>query len=105
MTIATHLIKVKGIVKDGKKREKEIKEYVKDKISNEIENMFHPDLELFRVDEDGTTEVWVYIGGLSGSIDFAIDQWLKDHIKEEGIEVKDFKIEELPGEKFFVVLR
>jgi len=103
MAIATHLIKVKGTVIDGKKREKEIKDYVLEKINNEIEGMFHADLELFHIDDDDTTEVWVYVSGLSGSIDYTVEQWLKNHIKEEGIEVKDFDIEELPNEKFFVV--
>lgn len=103
MVIATHLIKVKGIVRDEKKREKEIKAYVLEKINNEIEGMFHADLELFHIDDDGTTDVWVYASGLRGSIDYTVERWLKNHIKEEGIDVKDFEIEELPNEKFFVM--
>lgn len=105
MAIATHLIKVKGTVKDGKKREKEIKDYVKDKIDNEIDSMFHADLELFHIDEDGTADVWVYVGSLSGSIKYTVGVWLENHITEEGIEVKDFEIEELENERFFIKIK
>lgn len=102
MTIATHLIKIKGTVKDGKKREDEIKKYVKDKIHNEIDSIFHPDLELFRIDDDNNVDVWVYVCGLVGSIKYIVEKWLKNHITEEGIDVKNFDIEELKNEKFFV---
>ena len=102
MNVATHLIKIKGTVKDGKKRENEIKQYIKDKIYTEIDSIYHPDLELFHVDEDDTIEVWVYVSSF-GIMRRIIEQWLQDHIKEEGIEVKSLEIEKLPNEKFFVL--
>ena len=102
MNVATHLIKIKGNVKDGKKRENQLKDYVKEKIYTEIDSIHHPDLELFRIDEDGTIEVWVYVSGF-GTTKSIVEQWLQDHIKEEGIEVKQFEIEKLLNEKFFIL--
>ena len=106
MVVATHLIKIKGIFRDGKKREKEIKDYVLKKINNEIDSIFHPDLELFHVDDDSTTDIWVYVSSLSYDVnEDMVKKWLNDHIKEEGIEIKSFEIEKLPNEKFFVMTR
>ena len=102
MTIATHLIKIKGTVKDGKKKENQLKDYVKEKIYTEVDSIFHPDLELFRVDEHDTIEVWVYASG-PGVTKRIVEQWLQDHIKEEGIEIKSLEIEKLLNEKFFVL--
>ena len=102
MNIATHLIKIKGTVKDGKKKEQELKDYVKEKIYKEIDSIYHPDLELFSVNEDNTIEVWVYVSGF-GVTRQIVEQWLQDHIKEEGIDVKEFEIEKLLNEKFFVL--
>ena len=102
MNVATHLIKIKGIAKDGKKKENQLKDYVKDKIYTEIDSIYHPDLELFHVDEDGTIEVWAYVSGF-GVTKRIIEQWLQDHIKEEGIEIKSLEIEKLLNEKFFVL--
>lgn len=106
MTIATHLIKIKGIVKDDKK-ENEIRDYIREKINDEIERIYHPDLELFRINEDGTVEVWVYVSDLSTEkcMKRIVERWLKDHIKEEGIEIKNFEVEKLPNEKFFILIR
>ncbi len=92
MRIATHLIKIKGTF-DNKWKEKELRDYVKDKIK-EIESFYHTDLELFKVD-DNKIEVWVYIHALpSEAKRNIIDKWLKDHIKEEGITIIYFDIEE-----------
>lgn len=102
MAIATHIIKIKGKVEEGKKREEELKSYVLGKINSEIDSMFHPDLELFSVGEDGTTDVWVYVSN-SYVTDDIVDKWLKDHITEDGIEIKGFEIEKLPNEGFFVM--
>ena len=44
MNVATHLIKIKGITKDGKKKENQLKDYVKEKIHTEIDSLYHPDL-------------------------------------------------------------
>lgn len=104
MNVATHLIKVKGNIKDGKKRENELRDYVKEKIYTEIDSMYHPDLELFCVNEDDTIDVWVYVSSYSVTRP-VVEHWLKDHIKEEGIHVKEFEIEKLLNEKFFIVTR
>ena len=104
MAIVTHLIKIKGIVRDGKKREKEIKDYVLEKINSEIDDIFHSDLELFHVNDDGTTDVWVYVSALSYDVnEDIVKKWLNNHIKGDGIELKSFEIEKLPNEKFFIV--
>ena len=102
MNVATHIIKIKGSIKDGKKKEKELKDYVKDKIYTEIDSIYHADLELFRADEDDTVEVWVYVSSFCVTRDI-VDQWLKDHIKEEGTEITSIEIEKLLNEKFFVL--
>lgn len=102
MNIATHLIKIKGTVKDGKNREKELRDYVKEKIYNEIDSTYHPDLERFYIGEDDTIEIWVYVSGFVATKKI-VGQWLQDHIEEEGIEVREFEIEKLENENVFVL--
>lgn len=95
MAFATHLIKVKGNFNVQKWTEEKLREYVNKKISKEIESFYHAELELFRI-QDNTVEVWVYIYALpSEATDKMIGEWIKNHIKEDGIEVKGFKTEEI----------
>jgi len=84
MHIATHIIKIKGKY-DGSWDEKKLRAYVDLKIKNEIEDVLHPDLELFEAKE-----------------------WIKDHIKEEGLSVTEFTVEMIfnmcsPNNKFGVI--
>lgn len=100
MTVATHLIKIKGtfdknIWGHGEKVLNEtLKEYIKTKIKNEIFSSYHADLELFKIDDD-KIEVWVYINSppLSTLKDM-IEKWIHDHINEEGIVATDIEVEE-----------
>jgi hypothetical protein len=91
MVIATHLIKVKGNFDPKKWTEKKLEKYVKQKIK-EIEPSFHADLELLQI-QGNNIEVWVYISALPSEVsDKIVDGWIKAHLKEEGIETKEFEI-------------
>ena len=93
MTVATHLIKVKGIFDDKKWTEKQLENFVNDKINNEIESIYHPDLELFQIN-DKIIEVWIYVHALLSEVsEEIIRRWIKDHIKEEGLTVENLAIE------------
>lgn len=96
MVIATHIIKIRGMFEENIwNDEKKIKEYVKNKIKNEIDDSFHADLELFNINGN-KIEVWVYISALSSEVtNDIIDKWIKDHIKDEGISVNDFEFEKI----------
>ena len=92
MVIATHLIKIKGDFDVQKWTEKKLEEYVKQKIK-EIDPSFHTDLELFQI-QDSNIEVWVYISAFPSEVsDKIVGDWIKAHLKEEGIETKEFEIE------------
>lgn len=96
MAIATHIIKIKGTF-DEKiyKQQKTLKDYVNNKIQNEIDSVLHADLELFKVDGNNI-EVWVYISAFPSEVTRdIIGKWIKDHIKEEGISVQNFEFEQL----------
>ena len=108
MSIATHLIKIRGTFDKDIWKEEELKDYVKSKIKNEIESVLHPDLELFKTDKS-IAEIWVYISALpSAATRDVIDKWLEDHITEHGLTVIDFEVEEMSclrnQENKFVVL-
>ncbi|MBU4338998.1 hypothetical protein KKD57_05600 [Patescibacteria group bacterium] len=91
MVIATHLIKIKGDFDVRKWTEKKLEEYVRQKIK-EIDSSFHTDLELFQI-QDNNIKVWVYISALPSEVsDKIVGDWIKTHLKEEGIETKEFKI-------------
>jgi len=93
MPIATHLIKVKGEM--GQWSDDDLKEYVDEKIVNEIDMSFHATLEKFEVN-DNHAEVWVYIHAFPSEISHdVIEKWLKDHIKEAGISLRGFEIVEV----------
>lgn len=103
MAIATHLIKIKGTFDNEKWTDEQLRNFVNDKIKGEIESMYHPDLELFHA-EDRSIEVWVYISDLTSSklLEKNVRDWLKNHIKEEGLTVDNVEIEK-SGNGFFVV--
>jgi hypothetical protein len=83
MPIAAHLIKVKGEI--GQWSDDDLKEYVDEKIVNEIDMSFHATLEKFEV-KGNHAEVWVYIHAFPSEISIEVmEKWLNDHIKESGI--------------------
>lgn len=91
MVFATHFIKVKGSFDQNKWTEKKLEKYVKQKIK-EIEPSFHTELELFQI-QDNNIEVWVYISALPSEInDKIVGDWIKAHLKEEGVETKEFEV-------------
>ncbi len=114
-TIATHLIKIKGTFDKkiwGYEKEilnEKLKEFVNKKIKEEIDDIYHTDLELFQIN-DNIIDVWVYIRAYPYNISKdIIEKWLKDHIKEEGITIIDFDYEERTNlrsseKDFFVVI-
>ena len=103
MAIATHIIKIKGTFDNKKWTEEQLRNFVDDKIKDEIESIYHPDLELFQV-KDRTIEVWAYIRDLSSLklLEENIRNWLKNHIKEEGLAIENVDIEK-SGNGFYVV--
>lgn len=104
MITATHLIKIKGTFDNNKWTEEQLKNYVSDKIKIDIDSFYHSDLELFQI-KDAHIEVWVYIHDLTLSqlLEENIKDWLKKHIKEEGLVVDSFEIEK-SGNGFSVIL-
>lgn len=104
MAVATHLIKIKGTFDDKKWTEEQLKNYVNDKTKGSIEIFYHPDLELFQV-KDMSIEVWIYISDLSSPklLEKIVGDWLKKHIKEDGLTVDSFEIEK-SGNGFSVLV-
>ena len=105
MSVATHIIKIKGEFDPGKWNEEKLKELVRTKIKKEIDKFYCTDLELFRIEEKEGKEiidVWVFIefvGGDISTIKTNVNKWLNDHLKEEkekGITIKDFEVKEVP---------
>ncbi len=95
MAIATHLIKIKGSLDIEKWTEEKIKKYIDKKIKDETESYYHASMELLRV-KDNDVEVWVYISALpSEATEDIIKKWLKDHIRKDGVTVKDFEVVEV----------
>lgn len=108
MNITTHLIKIKGKFDKSTLTEEDIEKYVRSKMCGDIKSFYHADLELFGIDDD-IINVWVFVSALSSEVTRdIIDKWLRNHIKEEGITITDFEIEErfnlLHPEKVFVTL-
>lgn len=103
MAIATHLIKIKGTFDDKKWTDEQLRNFVNGKIKYEIESIYHPDLELFRV-KDRSIEVWVYISDSAPLklLEETVRDWLKSHIKEKGLTVDNLEIEK-SGNDFYVV--
>jgi hypothetical protein len=91
MHIATHIIKIKGKY-DSSWDEKKLRAYVDLKIKNEIEEVLHPDLELFEA-KDGNIDIWIYITGYPSEATYkVVEEWIKDHITEEGLSVTEFTV-------------
>ena len=107
MHIATHIIKIKGRF-DSSWDEQKLRVYVDSKIKNEIEDVLHPSLELFKVN-DGSVDVWLFITALPSEATYkVVEKWIKDHIKEDGLSVTEFTIEMIfnmcsPDTKFTVL--
>lgn len=104
MPIATHLIEVQGTFDENWTEEK-LKEYVKRKFKTEIDGGWHPDLELFGIEQPNIIKIWVYVqeaaSGLANRK--VIEKWLKDHVKEEGLIVTNFEIKETKWKKGFIL--
>lgn len=95
MAIATHLVKIKGKANIFIWPEKKLRNYVDKKIKTEIELIFHPSLELFKLEEE-EIEIWVYVSALlSEATEDIVEKWLKDHIVEKGLKVENFEIEKI----------
>lgn len=103
MTIATNLIKIKGTFDSNKWTEEQLKNYANDKIKNDIDSFYHPGLELFQV-KDTSIEIWIYVSGLTSPelLEKNIRNWLKNHIKEDGLTVDSLGIEK-SGNGFYVL--
>ncbi len=103
MAVATHLIKIKGTFDDKKWTEEQLRNFVKHKIKCDIESIYHPDLELFQA-KDRSIEVWAYISDITPLelLEKNVRDWLKDHIKEEGITIDNFEIQK-SGNGFYVI--
>jgi hypothetical protein len=102
MVFATHLIKVKGIFDDNKWTEEQLRCLVCDKIKDDIESIYHPDLELFQI-KDRSIEVWAYISDFAPLelLEKNVRDWLKNHIKEDGLTVENIEIQK-SGNGFYV---
>jgi hypothetical protein len=100
MAVATHLIKIKGEIDESKWTEETLRNFVNNKIKDEIESIYHPDLELFQV-KDRTIEVWVYISDpVIKILGETVKNWL--NIKEDGLVIESLEIEK-SGNGFYVV--
>ncbi len=111
MSVATHLIKIKGSIDTEKWTGETLKKYVKKKITDEVEPSFHTSLELFRL-KDNDIEVWVYVSALPSEVkEDIVKEWMDNHIKEDGITTNDFEIINVANflnsdkKNFFVILR
>ena len=95
MTIATHVVKIKGTFDEKIWNEKKLEEYVDSKIENEIQESFNTDLELFNV-TDNKIEVWILISAFPSEVkEDIIGKWIQDHIVEEGLKIDDFEFRKL----------
>jgi len=92
MVIASHIIRVNGKFDKNIWNKELLKEYVKNKIL-ELEDVLHPDLELFSV-KDNKIDVWIYLSAFPSEVSQKIvDKWALDHITEEGLSVTSIGIE------------
>ena len=95
MAIATHLVKIKGSFDKGW-NEKKLRNYIDEKINEEILSYFHANLELFKIDKNNTIQVWVYLQAFPREVtEEIIRSWFSNHIKEKGIEIKSLEIKEM----------
>ncbi|MFO7966493.1 MAG: hypothetical protein R6U44_02720 [Archaeoglobaceae archaeon] len=95
MSLATHLIKVKGEFSSEWTEEK-LKEYIDRKINVEIDDYYSAQIELLDI-RDSTIEVWVFVSALMGTayLKEMVDKWLQGHVGDEGITVKSSEIVEI----------
>ena len=92
--IATHLIKIKGKIDVHIWTEEKLRNYVNSKIDDDVLSFYHTDLELFGI-ENEVINVWVFVSASPSNVSRnIIDKWLSDHIKEEGLTITSFEIEE-----------
>jgi len=116
MSVPTHLVKVYGTFDPEKWTEEMLKKYVGKKIEvketigfvtdfpsegkNEVVEdgiyiTFHPDLELFQI-EKNTIRVWVFVTGYPSEVtNEVVKKWLSNNIKDDGLKVESFEIEEM----------
>lgn len=95
MSVATHVVKIKGAFDEKIWDEKKIEDYVDYKIENEINETFNTDLELYNI-TGNNIEIWVFIFAYPSEVDNGIiDKWIKDHIKENGLKVDSFEFRKL----------
>lgn len=104
MAVATHLIKIKGTFDDKIWTDEKLRNFVNDKIKGDIESIYHTDLELFNT-EDRSIEVWVYISDFTPIelLEKNVRDWLKNHIKEDGLTIDNVEIEK-SGNGFYIVI-
>ncbi len=98
MVIATHIIKVRGSFNRNLWNQDTITKYVRKKIISNIDDIYHTNLELLKIDypneNNGKIEVWVYIHGYPSQVDKdLINVWLDKNIIEEGLIIEDFEFE------------
>ncbi len=103
MAIATHLIKIKGTFDNKKWTEEQLRNFVNNKIKDNIERIYHPDLELFQVN-DTSIEVWTYISDFAPLkfLEENVRKWLKNNITEDVFTIDNIEIEK-SGNNFYVV--
>ena len=95
MVIATHIIKINGKFDKNIWTKEKLEVYVRSKIECNIDKVYHTDLELFNVDNE-IINVWVFISTLLSEVNRDIvENWIKNHIIEEGITMTDFEIKEI----------
>jgi hypothetical protein len=95
MSVATHIVKIKGTFDEKIWDERKLEEYVDFKIENEINETFNTDLDLYDI-VGNHIEIWVLIFGYPSEVDdYAIDKWIRDHITEDGLKVDSFEFKKL----------
>ena len=94
-TIASHLIKVKGVFKyylsDWR-----IRTFIKRKIKKEIDSFYEAELELLRIRKE-ETEVWVLIAtvGSRKSIEEWSRGWLENHIDKRMADIVSLEVKSI----------
>jgi hypothetical protein len=95
MSIATHVIKIKGSFDKTLWKEKELEQYVVLKIENQIQESFNADLDLLEIKDD-KIEIWVLIFAYPSEVKKdIISKWICDNIIEKGLKVDNFTFEVL----------
>jgi len=102
MPFATHLIKVRGEF-SPEWTEERLEEYVNRKIKEEIDDYFSTQIELFEINNN-IIDVWVFISALikTDQIKEMVDRWLREHVKEEGLTIKNSQVIEILTPEHFI---